>query len=296
MPSDAPQSLEIVHPERLGQHVRMLAEICAPRDYRHPKNLDRAAAYIHEQLAASGARVRAQGFRGKLRRYRNVIGSFGPAEGDRIIIGAHYDVAGPYPGADDNASGVAVLLELAPLLRQHPPKVRTDLIGYALEEPPFFGTPHMGSAVHAATLSREGADLRAMISLEMVGYYSEAPGSQLFPSPELAQYYPDRGNFILVVGDIGQKPLVDQIDQSMKGKTPLLVYSIAGLRSIPGIDLSDHSSYWDHGYPAVMITDTANYRNKAYHTADDTADRLDYQRMAYLTEALPYAIASLSAK
>jgi hypothetical protein len=152
----------------------------------------------------------------------------------------------------------------------------------------------MGSAVHAASLKREGARVSVMFSLEMIGYFSDAEGSQGFPFSSLSLFYPSRGNFIAVVGDVGEGLLVRRIKKAMLAASSLPVYSINALAFIPGIDFSDHLNYWNEGYRAVMITDTAFYRNHAYHTFADTAGRLDYQRMALVVEGVYGAILELS--
>lgn len=280
---------------RLEAHVRALSGAFGPRDYAHPANMDRAAAYIRGELQRAGGRVHDQEFAAGGVAYRNVVASFGPEAGERVVVGAHYDAAGPFPAADDNASGVAGLIELAHLLGRSPPPVRVELVAYALEEPPFFRTPHMGSAVHAQSLRREGVRVRGMLSLEMIGYFSDAPASQQFPLALLKAFYPSRGNFITVVGTLGQARLVRRVKRAMRGASPLPVHSINAPKWIPGVDFSDHASYWDAGYPAAMITDTAFYRNPFYHTARDTPETLDYARMAQVVQGVHAAVLRLAA-
>jgi Zn-dependent M28 family amino/carboxypeptidase len=219
---------------------------------------------------------------------------FGPEAGERLVVGAHYDAFGPYPAADDNASGVAGLIELAYLLGQHPPALAVELVAFTLEEPPYFRTAEMGSAVHAQSLKAAGVTVRVMFSLEMIGYFSDAPDSQRFPVPLLSLCYPSRGNFITVAGNVGEGLLVRRIKRAMSGASELPVYSINAPRLIPGLDFSDHLNYWQAGYPAVMITDTAFFRNRNYHTMQDTADKLDYRRMAQVVEGVMAAVVALS--
>ncbi len=214
-----------------------------------------------------------------------------PADGSLIIIGAHYDSATSYendqliytPGADDNASGVAGLLELARLLQQQAPKTGVQLVAYASEEPPFFRSDEMGSAVHAASLERP---VKLMIALEMIGYYDSASGSQDYPYSVMSWLYPDRGDFIAVVGRMQDISAVRQVKSALLSATELPVYSINAPGFIPGIDFSDHLNYWQQDIPAVMITDTAFYRNKQYHQSGDTADRLNYQKMAQVIDGV----------
>jgi hypothetical protein len=283
-----------VSAERLEAHVRALSEEFVPRDYTHPQNLNRAAAYIRDELERAGGRVFIQDFGVRGITYRNVVASFGPEEGERIVVGAHYDAAGPYPAADDNASGVAGLLELARLLSAAAPRTRVDLVAFPLEEPPFFRTGHMGSAVHAKSLRAQGVTVRLMMSLEMIGYFTDAKGSQQFPLAVLKAFYPSRGNFITVIGKLGQASAVRRVKRAMRKASPLPVHSINAPRWIPGVDFSDHASYWDAGYAAVMITDTAFYRNPHYHTARDTADTLDYARMAMVVQGIHAAVLRLA--
>lgn len=277
-------SSAVVDPVRLETHVRRLAEDFAPRDHAHPENLEKAAAYIEEEFRSAGARVSSQHFHGPKPLYRNVSGFFGPDETakPRLIIGAHYDAFREYPGADDNASAVAGLIELAHLIGNLDPRelaVPVELVSWPLEEPPNFRTEGMGSAVHASSLKKNGVEVRLMIALEMIGYFSDRRGSQGFPNPVLRLYYPSRGNFIAVTGDFTNRDSIAKVKAAMRGATALPVHSISAPRALPGIDFSDHLNYWNRGYPALMITDTAFYRNRNYHSAGDTPDTLDYARM-----------------
>jgi Zn-dependent M28 family amino/carboxypeptidase len=224
----------------------------------------------------------------------NIVATFGPETPERIVVGAHYDTFMDYPGADDNASGVAGLLELARMLGQAPPSLRVELVAFTLEEPPFFRTDAQGSAVHAESLRAKDVRVRAMLNLEMIGCFSDAPGSQAFPLPLLKLWYPDTGNFIVVVGQLGRGALVRDVKRAMRGASDLPVHSINAPAFIPGVDFSDHLSYWERGYPAVMITDTAFYRNPRYHTAQDTPATLDYARMAKVTDGVHAAVRTLA--
>lgn len=277
-------------PARLETHVRALSESFVPRNEAHPENLDRCAAYIRREFESAHARVSEQPFTVAGKTYRNVIARFGPDTKETVVVGAHYDTAGPLPGADDNASGVAGLLELARLLGNAQLPIRVELVAYTLEEPPFFRSEQMGSAVHAKVLKREGAVVRVMFSLEMIGYFSDAADSQQFPISALSLFYPTKGNFISVIGEMGAGTLVRKIKRSMAEATSLPVYSINAPRKIPGMDFSDHLSYWREGYPAVMITDTAFYRNANYHTIGDTPEKLDYRRMSQVVEGVYAAV------
>lgn len=206
-----------------------------------------------------------------------MIAKFGPDSGAVIIVGAHYDTYANLPGADDNASGVAGLLELAKLLSTATLPTQVHLVAYTLEEPPYFATQHMGSYVHAASLQE--LDVKLMISLEMIGYFSEEENSQRYPINAMKLLYPSKGNFIAIVDEItGQRGA--ELKAAINKYTGLPAHSINAPRAMRGIDFSDHRNYWAFGIPAVMVTDTAFYRNDAYHTAEDTHDRLNYELMA----------------
>jgi Zn-dependent M28 family amino/carboxypeptidase len=290
----AANSERLIEPARLQAHVHKLSVELTPRDEGHLEHLDAAAAYIKNEFSQNTASVSEQPYRVQGKSYRNVIAQFGPDSAERIIVGAHYDAAGPLPGADDNASGVAGLIELARLLSRQPPRMRVELVAFTLEEPPYFGTTGMGSSVHAESLRKENIRVRAMFSLEMIGYFSDAPKSQIFPAAFLSAFYPSTGNFISVVGRLGDWSLVRRTKNAMRNATPLPVYSINAPRFIPGVDFSDQLSYWHAGYDAVMITDTAFYRNRNYHTADDTEEKLDYKRMAMVVEGVYAAVTELA--
>lgn len=282
-----------VSPDKLRQHVDMLSETLHPRDWTYTANLDKCADYIAEHFRDAGALVEFQPFNVYGKEYRNVIGRFGSGKQRKIIIGAHYDAYMGSPGADDNASGVAALIELARLLGQTRPEIEIELVGFVLEEPPYFRTPHMGSAVHAESIAHEKERIIGMISLEMVGYFSDERWSQKYPLPFLYLFYPTRANFIGIVGRWDQGRWVRQLKAGMQGATSLPVRSIRAPSFIPGVDFSDHMNYWPHGINAMMITDTAFYRNPYYHTSRDTADTLDYQRMAKVVVALFEAIGTM---
>lgn len=284
-----------VDPERLKTHVRALSETFQPRDHQHPDNLERTAGYVADALTRAGGRVSSEPYTAGGASYRNVIATFGPDSEERLVIGAHYDAAQGAPGADDNASGVAGLLELAAWLGEHPPPMRVDLVGYTLEEPPHFRRSTMGSKVHARGLREQGVKVRAMISIESIGYFSDAPDSQRYPVAALRLRYPSEGNFIAVVGRTDQGELVDRVHRALGTVSGLSSESLAAPRNLQGVDFSDHASYWDEGYPAVMVTDTALFRNPHYHTPTDTWDTLDYERMAKVVRGVQCAVEALAA-
>jgi Zn-dependent M28 family amino/carboxypeptidase len=275
---------------QLREYVYALSQNFHPRNSEHPENLDRCADYISTHLKNAGAIVEMQDFIVDNRTYRNVIGRFGIGKPKKIIVGAHYDSCDDTPGADDNASGVAGLLELAKLIGKNQPDVEVELVAYTLEEPPFFGGPQMGSAFHAASVAKEKDKIIGVIVLEMIGYFSDEPGSQNYPVPLLKGYYPSRGNFITVVSRWNQGDWISDLKAGMNGATDLPVYSFRGPASLPGVDFSDHRNYWPYDIPAAMVTNTAFYRNTNYHGENDTADRLDYERMGKVVVGVYEAI------
>ncbi len=280
-------------PGRLRRDVELLCVEYAPRDSRHYDNLETAAGHIRAEMEKAGGRVEEQRFFADARERRNLRAFFGPRKGERIVVGAHYDAAFLTPGADDNASGVAVLLELARLLGRSPPRRTVELVAWTLEEPPFFGTGDMGSAVHAAELAKARSRVAGVISLEMVGYFRDQPGSQVIPEgislPPLPPI-PDRGDFIAVAGREADAPFINTLVEGMKGEKGLPVVALPLPESGVRIQLSDHRNYWPHGFPAVMVTDTSYLRNPNYHQASDLPDTLDYRRMALLAQALHRAL------
>ncbi|MCB0428673.1 MAG: M28 family peptidase [Flavobacteriales bacterium] len=280
---------------RLRADVAFLTGLDTPRNYLHASVLEQVEAYIHDSFINSGGRVERQPVPVGETEYANVICFFGPDTGTRIIVGAHYDVCDNLPGADDNASGVAGLLELARHMKAHEAelKYRIDLVAYTLEEPPFFRSEYMGSAVHARSLHENGVKVKGMICLEMIGYFSDAPASQSYPIGLLKWIYPAKGDFIMVVGKVFGGSLLRHVKKSMMRGSDVDVRSISAPTSIPGIDFSDHLNYWKYHYPAVLITNTAFYRNHAYHTEEDTSDRLDYARMAEVVSGVFNAVLDL---
>ena len=289
----------------LERHVRALSETFYPRSFDQSDKLDAAAAYIKSEFVHTGSRIEEQVFSVEDAQYRNIVARYGPQTGRFVVIGAHYDsFANPVggddprkgysrethtPGADDNASGVAALLELGRLLAQAAPPIGVELVAYSLEEPPHFRSEAMGSAWHARQLRKSGREPVLMLSLEMVGYFSTEPGSQAYPLRALRHIYPDKGDFIAIVGRVQDWSATRRVKRAMLGASDLPVQSINAPPILAGVDFSDHLSYWNQGFSALMITDTAFYRNPHYHSAGDTADRLDYARMAKVVQGI-YAV------
>jgi hypothetical protein len=274
LPSDKTVDLQ-----RLEDVVKTLSIDFHPRSYDNPYNLNKTATHIYRHFQKAGGSPKYQFYETDHGRYKNVRCIFGEGNGKRIVIGAHYDTCGDTPGADDNASGIAGLIELAYLIDSNPDVGEIELVAYPLEEPPFFGSEEMGSTFHAQSLVDDEVDVLGVIILEMIGYYSDESGSQGAPMALLKLLYPSRGNFIFVVGQTSQRAFTKQVKVGMKGATELDVYSINAPKAVCGIDFSDHRNYWPHDINAVMITDSSFYRNKNYHTPNDTYETLDYNRM-----------------
>lgn len=281
--------------DRLYRDVKFMTEINPPRNYANTPSLNQVADYIRKEFDKLGEQVELQKYQVGDIEYKNIICSFGTQHEQRIIVAAHYDVCDDQPGADDNASGVAGVLEVARLIHELKPKLkyRIDLVAYSLEEPPHFRTQYMGSYVHAKSLADAKANIKAMICLEMIGYYSDKPNSQQFPVEALKNLYPSTGNFIAVVGNMTEVGLVRNVKTSMQKASAVPVYSINAPDNIPGIDFSDHQNFWKFGFPAVMITDTAFFRNPNYHKRTDTIDTLDFGKMSEVVKCIYNAVINL---
>lgn len=283
-----------VDPATLDRHVRFLAEECLPRHDRYPENMDRAADYIADSLRESGGRSREMRYEAMGETSRVILARFGPEGAVRVVVGAHYDACGSTPGADDNASGVAGLIELGRLLGRNPPAACVELAAYPHEED--FGSPVMGSAHHAKALRAAAENPIAMISLEMIGCFSDKRRSQQLPLRILKPLYPDCGNFIAVVGRDRDRALIRDLKRGMVGAADLPIRSICPPFAVPGLDLSDHYCFWNEGFHAVMVTDTAFFRNGRYHTEEDTPDTLDYRRMAEVVRGVYGGVLLLARK
>ncbi|MDQ3395343.1 MAG: M28 family peptidase [Bacteroidota bacterium] len=275
-----PMQLEKIK-ERLYNDVEKITSIRPFRNFANVNSLNAVAEYIFMEFDRLEGNPVYQEFIVDGNTYKNVIATFGPKDGPRVVVGAHYDVAGDQPGADDNASAVAGLMELARMVANpsQPLKHRIDFVAYSLEEPPFFATDQMGSAVHAKYLHDNNIAVKYMVCLEMIGYYSDKPNSQGFPSDDLKSLYPSTGNFVILVGKTGQERFTENVKIIMKNHAKIDVQSI----NLPTTDylagLSDHRNYWKYGYNAVMINDTSFLRNPHYHKKSDTIETLDFDKM-----------------
>lgn len=278
---------------KLKQHLLAITGTTQPRNHQHTDALNQVAAYIRHEFEQLNGQVQEQVYTVAGKEYRNVVLSVGPADAPRLVVGAHYDVCEDQPGADDNASGVAGLLELARLLDKHTLPFRIDFVAYTLEEPPYFRTEHMGSYVHANSLYEQQADVMGMISLEMIGYFKDEKGSQRYPVAPLKLFYGNRGNYIAIVQRFGNGSFGRSLLRNYKKAATLPVKSLRAPAFLTGVDFSDHLNYWRFGFDALMITDTSFYRNSNYHQPTDTIYTLDFKRMGEVVDAVYTSILNL---
>jgi len=281
--------------DQLQQHVSMLAGVIGERNVWHDDSLKKAAGYIQRVLEEAGYAVKTQPFSSRGLTLQNLeVELPGSTLADEIIIvGAHYDSVEDSPGANDNASGVAALLELARLFSGTTPLRTLRFVAFANEEAPFFYTNEMGSHQYAGHAKQRGEKIMAMISLETLGSYTDAPGSQRYPFPfNLA--YPDTGNFVGFVGNLASRTLVRRAIKIFRETTPFPSEGVAAPSWIEGIHWSDQWAFWEEGYPAIMITDTALFRYGPYHTTADTPEQLDYPALARVVSGLRQVVSELA--
>ena len=287
-----PESVSVA---QLRAHVAHLAGTIGERNISRPGSLDSAASYLERQLIALGHRVSRLPYEARGRTFTNLEVTIPGTEapGEIVVVGSHYDSVEESPGADDNASGTAAVLELARLLVAERPARTIRLVAFANEEPPYFFTDDMGSRRYARAARARGDSIVAMLSIETIGHYTDAPGSQRYP-PILGWFYPDRGDFVGVVGNIASRSLVHRVVNSLRSHTKFPVQGSAAPTQIPGIAWSDQWSFWQEGYPAVMITDTAPFRNDNYHLETDRPETLDYDRMARVVHGIARTVRELA--
>lgn len=294
--------------QRLRQHVHALGN--TQRNAAHCEQLVDAADYIEARLSEMGFAVRRQDVPNPacpapnlevvLNPDESTLASSSAARAEArplVIAGAHYDSAAGSPGANDNATGVAAVIELARILKDRPLPASSQirLLLYANEEAPHFGTDRMGSLVHARSLRAQGARVKAMLSLETLGYYSDETGSQHYPPP-LERHYPAAGNFVGFVGDLDSRSLVEQAIGVFRRHAEFPSEGLAAPPSLPAIYRSDHWAYRAFGYPAIMITDTAPYRYPHYHRPSDLPEKVDFGRLARVVEGIAPVIMDLAAR
>ncbi len=291
----APLSPEEEHlSANLKNHVEMLAGTIGERNVIRYKSLQEAARYLESNLQGGGYQVDSQEYVTDGKTVRNLVAEIPGASlrSEIVVVGAHYDTVFDCPGADDNTSGTAALLELARLLSPNHPGRTVRFVAFVNEEPPYFQTANMGSWVYAKKVHARHENIVAAISLETIGLYSEASGSQHYPAG-FGLLYPSQGNFIAFVGNVGSRHLVRDMVRSFRRSTAFPSQGSAVPGWVAGVGWSDHWSFWQEGYPAVMISDTALFRNPNYHQPSDKPDTLDYDRMARVVRGLATVIADL---
>lgn len=270
----------------IKNHMAKLTKTKGFRTYNNFPLLDRTADYIDSVFRSYSDSSGLQTYLVEGRMYHNVVCSFGTEHKKRIIIGAHYDVCGSQEGADDNASGIVGLLELARQLKGKKLNYRIDLVAYTLEEPPYFKTEYMGSYIHAKYLADNKIDVFGMVSLEMIAYFKDEKHTQTYPLKFLSSIYGNKGNYITMVNKFGAGEFARSFSRKFKSAKTIRTKKFVGPKILPGIDFSDHLNYWAFGYSALMVTDTAFYRNHNYHQATDTMETLDFDRMAKVIDGV----------
>lgn len=277
----------------LRVHVDALTAL-GPRNVFRPAALEAAAQYIEHAFAAAGYEPLRQTYETGSFTASNVeVEIGGSSKHDEIVvIGAHYDSVFDSPGADDNASGVAALLEIARHLSAHKPARTIRFVAFVNEEPPHFMSPAMGSFQYAERSHQRKEDIRGMISLESIGYYSDREGSQSYPSG-LSLLFPSTGDFIGFAGNLRSRALIRRSVRAYRAASDVPAESAALPEFVSQVGWSDQWSFWQFGWPALMVTDTAPFRNPHYHQRSDTADTLDYDRFARVVEGLIAVVRAL---
>ena len=281
------QAIEPTKASNLNQHLQQIVSTTQYRNHKNINELNRVAAYIKQQVELSGIPCEYQNYQVEEHSYRNVVCKLNADKAKTIIVGAHYDTYGEQQGADDNASGIAGLIELARVMSKQKDRLRhnIDFVAYTLEEPPYFRTEYMGSYIHAQSLQARKDKIEGVIVLEMIGYFSEK-NEQNYPIKAMKWIYPKHGNFIAAVSNFSSRNLGKDYCAAMNKYNRLQCSRLVAPASVQGVDFSDHLNYWNLGYKALMITDTSFYRNDAYHTKQDTLDRLNTNKMAHVLDGI----------
>ncbi|MGC1321038.1 MAG: M28 family peptidase [Candidatus Udaeobacter sp.] len=293
---------EVVLREELRANVQELAGKIGERNMWHYAALNAAADFIEDSFSRAGLRTRRDSYETRGQQCHNIEAEI-PGNGlEIIVIGAHYDSVFGSPGANDNGSGVAAVLALAQRFaaretEQSPrrdPNKTLRFVAFVNEEPPYFLSGEMGSQVYARRCKERGDKISGMISLETIGYFSDAPHSQTYPSPGLGMFYPNVGNFIGFVSNVKSCALLRRVVTLFRKHAKIPSEGASLPAFIPGVSWSDQWAFWQHGYPAIMITDTAPFRYPYYHSSNDTPDKLDYDRFALVVSGMEKVIQDLA--
>lgn len=276
----------------INKHLTAITKTEGFRNYKNTTQLNKVAAYIYEEFSLTADTVFYQDYNIDGEVYRNVVCRFdSDIDQPTMIIGAHYDVCDDQEGADDNASGVVGILELTRLLKDKELSRPLEIVAYTLEEPPFFGTQNMGSAVHARSLKESGRNIFGMALIEMIGYYNDEENTQRYPIKSLASTYGTKADFIALVTNVKHGDFVKRFaTQFLAARYPIRTIEAAYPPNISGIGLSDHINYWNEGFDAMMVTNTSYFRSPHYHKPSDTVETLDIERMAAVINSIYYAV------
>lgn len=280
----------------LSRHVDTLAVRIGERNAWQYDNLLRAADYIEEEFLSSGLKVKSIAYEASGKEFRNVeaeIRGIGEAP-EVVVVGAHYDSLVGTIGANDNASGVAALVELARLCKAEKFNRTVRFVAFVNEEPPYFKSPNMGSLVYAQQARAHGVRIVGMLTLETIGYYTDEPLTQKFPLPMMRLFYPREGNFLAFVGSFRHAELLRRSLKAFRQSAHVPSEGMIAPGWLVGVDWSDHWSFWQVGFPAIMVTDTALYRYPYYHTTRDTPDKINYQSLARVTTGLHSVVRTLA--
>jgi Zn-dependent M28 family amino/carboxypeptidase len=282
--------------KELRQDVSRLAVDIGERNVRNrPQALAQAADWIEAGFSAAGLATKRQEYQVPGHTCFNVEAEIPKSKRDIIVVGAHYDTVRGSPGANDNSSGVAATLALARRFARRKTGRTLCFVAFVNEEKPYAHTEQMGSRVYARRCRERGEDVAAMLSLETIGYYDDAPGSQKYPPP-LGLLYPSAGDFIAFVGNLASRALVRDVVTTFRKVEPFPSEGGAFPAVVPRIGDSDHASFWKEGYPALMVTDTANFRYPYYHTPEDTIDKIDFERLARVVRGLAKVVEELAGR
>lgn len=278
----------------IKKHLKVITKTDGFRNHENIPLLNKTAKYIYSEFRKYADTTYYQSYEVKGKTYKNVICRFGSKINKPIIVaGAHYDVCGNQEGADDNASGVVGLLELARMLHKKELSRPIELVAYTLEEPPYFRTPHMGSNIHAQHLKKNNIPVYGMLAIEMIGYFDDKKESQDYPVKVMKVAYGTKGNYILLVKRSGYGDFVRNFSDQFNESEELITKNIKAPAKIQGIDFSDHLNYWNAGYDALMVTNTAFYRNKNYHQVTDKMETLNIDKMSKVINAIYNALINI---
>jgi len=284
---------EIALREELRADVQKLAGEIGERNMWHYAQLNAAADFIEDSFSRAGLRTRRDSYEMRGQTCHNIEAEIPGNRSEIIVIGAHYDSVFGSPGANDNGTGMAATLALARRFASEKPKHTLRFIAFVNEEPPYFLSGEMGSLIYARRCRERGDKISAMISLETIGYFSDAPDSQTYPSPGLGLFYPKVGNFIGFVSNVRSRTLLHRVIALFRKHAKIPSQGASLPAFVPGVSWSDQWSFWQQGYPAIMVTDTAPFRYPYYHSSSDTPDKLDYDRFTLVVSGMQKVIEHL---